>query len=95
MKIFLALLVLSFLPACGSVSYTDGKYAPTLPSSVEVVTLGQLQKPYEIIGEYTGNPVLQTMRDWKVKAAAMGANAITLPETKPNGYIKVYAIRWK
>jgi hypothetical protein len=75
--------------------YTGGKYPPTNPASIEVVTLNQLQRPYEIVGEYTGNPVLQNMMDWKKKAAAMGANAISIPETLDNRYVKLYGIRWK
>lgn len=82
------------LAGCGGMSYTD-KYPPTSPANVEVVNLGQLQRPYEIVGEYTGNPVLQNMSDWKSKIAAMGGDAVSIPETLPNGYVKLYGIKWK
>lgn len=83
-----------FLIGCGSMSYTN-KYPPTSATSVEVVSLGQLQKPYEIIGQYTGNPVLQDMLDWKREIAALGGDALSIPETLSNGYVKMYAIKWK
>lgn len=73
----------------------DGKYAPVPYSHVEVVSLSQLQKPYEIIGEYTGNPVLQNFKKWKQKAANLGGDAMTLPERQHNGYVKFYVIKWK
>jgi hypothetical protein len=95
MKQFALLMIVTGLCACSSMDYTGGKYPPTSPSSVEVVTLSQLHRPYEIVGEYTGNPVLQNMMDWKKKAAGMGANAISIPEMLPNRYVKLYAIRWK
>ena len=91
----LSLICTVLLVACGGMDYSPGKYAPTNPSQIEVVSLGQLQRPYEILGEYTGNPVLQNMQEWKKKAAAMGADAVSIPETLPNGYVKIYAIKWK
>ncbi len=91
---FIAAAASLFLIGCGGMSYTN-KYPATSATSVEVVSLGQLQRPYEIIGEYTGNPVLQNMMDWKREIAAMGGDALSLPETLPNGYVKMYAIKWK
>lgn len=91
---FAVLSVSILLAACSTVGYTD-KYAPTEASSVEVVTLSQLQKPYEIIGEITGNPVLENMGKWKTKAAQMGADAISIPAYMSNGYVKLYVIKWK
>lgn len=89
-----ALAVSVLLAACSTVAYTD-KYAATDSSSVEVVTLNQLQKPYEIIGEITGNPMLENMGKWKAKAAKIGADAVSIPEQLPNGYVKLYVIKWK
>lgn len=83
------------LASCGGVNYSPGKYPPSDPNRIEVVHLGQLQRPYEILGEYTGNPVVQNMQDWKRKAAVMGADAVNIPDLQPNGYVKVYAIKWK
>jgi len=76
-------------------NYSPGKYPPSDPNKIEVVVLLQLQRPYEILGEYTGNPVLEDMQDWKKKAAEMGADAISVPETLPDRYVKIYAIKWK
>lgn len=88
-------VVVACLASCGGMNYSPGKYPPSNPGQIEVVSLSQLQRPYEILGEYTGNPVLQDMRHWKQQAAGMGADAISLPETLTNGYVKVYAIKWK
>ena len=82
------------LAACGGMKYTD-KYPPTSPADVEVVHLSQLQRPYEIVGEYKGNPVLQDMSDWKREIAAMGGDAVSIQETLPDRYVKMYAIKWK
>lgn len=92
----LGLLLCAFvlLAACSEMVYTD-KYPPTSARDIEVVALAQLQKPYEIIGEITGNPVLEDMNDWKSKAARMGADAISIPERQPDRYVKLYALKWK
>jgi hypothetical protein len=94
-KLLSAACVAVVMASCGGMNYSPGKYAPTNPDKIEVVSLEQLQRPYEILGEYTGNPVLQSMRDWKQKAAEMGADAVSIPEMLPNRYVKLYAIKWK
>lgn len=94
MKTILVLASLALI-SCGGMNYSPGKYPPSNPDRIEVVVLSQLQRPYEILGEYTGNPVLQNMQDWKQKAAAMGADAVSIPDVLPNGYVKLFAIKWK
>jgi len=93
---FILIGVFAFLVSCqGGTAYFPGKYAPVPVSTIEIVYINQLQRPYEIIGEYLGNPVLENMHDWKQEAANMGGDAMTIPHMAPNNYRKFYVIKWK
>jgi hypothetical protein len=95
MKLCPFIAVAFLVSSCvGPVSYGTN-YPPTSAQAVEVVHLGQLQRPYEIIGECRLDSLLHDARKAKEQAAKMGADAVSIPERKSQGLSVAYAIKWK
>jgi hypothetical protein len=93
---FILIGAFAFLVSCqGGTAYFPGKYAAVPVSQVEIVNINQLHKPYEIIGEYKGNPVMENMQDWRQEAANMGGDAMTIPQMGAHNYNRFFVIKWK
>ena len=99
-KLTLILITACLVSCAGPVSYTG--QAPLAEGEavkdwqkIEVISLTQIRKDYEIIGECRVDPAFDNVIGLKKQAARLNADAISKPERSSGGLLIAQAIKYK
>jgi hypothetical protein len=96
LKLLFTVPLAALLCSClGTQSYKNTNYPPVPVERVEVVDLHQIQHKYEIIGSVTCNTEFGSANYLRKEAAAIGADAISIPIHVQADVIEAQAIKYK